>query len=633
MTFRYGKISKLSRRLAAILSCVCLLAVLLAGCGDKGGATRGEKGSEESEESSSQSIETTESGETPGGNGQTVPTMSTEEMYQGFLDGTERVYCDNREYTFYDSVADAEVKFFSDKNGYTLKEFVREIQEILDLEPDISIRITAVNWAMMDWGNDGEPELALEVITDGDLWEEGDDYQFGIKNIDGKLQICYRTVSAYRSYNYFENRYGLVSDNYYWGMGYGSTTGWLDANGEYHFLYGVSSDAANYVYDGEGGLADALNKIAEREGDEYLFESFQVLQYRLKEYEEGENEKEVYRYTYEYYGGENYDDEPDEHLKSLFLEAFDTAGFKLYSWEEINDILKQRQKECGLTPEMALESDEEFTWTAMEKDEFWPGKVTTVKTADEFMAAIESNAIIYLEPGTYDLTKWLQSDNRLNTVPQYMYSEDYDSYNADGVLYGGYDDESWEIVVNRVRNLVITSADPANPARIVCDCPMAVVLNFRNCSFVELDNVIMGHEVEPGHCSGDVVGIYGCNVFDLNGCDLYGCGAHAFDLTKCNGVTVKDCVIHDCTYGCMTAYNPGYVCIYDTVFENCREYDMFSIYYGDVYFSGCTFRNLNGNMMWLDENSYVSFYDCQFDVRALESLQGNDVYGSRIQVY
>ena len=627
---RSGKAFDLRRKLVMIMA--CLLVIVMAGC-SKGGSTEGS----EEEESGKKTKKTEESVSEPSADGegesQVVTKPTSEELYKGFLAGTERVYCDNREYVFYDSVADAEVKFFSDKNGYTLKEFVREIQEILDLEPDISIRVSAVNWAMMDWGNDGEPELALEVITDGDLWEEGDDYQFAIKNIDGKLQICYRTVSAYRSYNYYENRYGLVSDYYYWGMGYGSTVGWLDANGDYHFLYGVSSDAADYVYDEEGKLSDAFAKIEEREGDEDLFDSFQVLQYRIKEYEEGEDESEVYRYTYEYYGGEYYDDEPDEQLKSLFLEAFDTAGFKLYTWEEINDILKQRQKECGLTPEMALEGDEEFVWTSMEKDEFWPGKVTTVKTADEFMAAIESNAIIYLEPGTYDLTKWLTSNDRLSTVPQYMYSEDYDSYNADGILYGGYDDESWEIVVNRVKNLVIASADQANPARIVCDCPMAVVLNFRNCSFVELNNVIMGHEVEPGHCSGDVVGIYGCQVFDLKQCDLYGCGAHAFDLTKCNGVTVTDCVIHDCTYGCLTAYEPGYVCIYNTVFENCREYDMFSIYYGDFYFNGCTFRNLNGNMLWMDENSYVSFYDCQFDVRALESLQSNGAYGSRIQVY
>lgn len=42
-----------------------------------------------------------------------------------------------------------------------------------------------------------------------------------------------------------------------------------------------------------------------------------------------------------------------------------------------------------------------------------------IKNADEFKTAIENNASIYPEPGTYDLTKWLQSDNRLSTDPQY----------------------------------------------------------------------------------------------------------------------------------------------------------------------------------------------------------------------
>ena len=83
----------------------------------------------------------------------------------------------------------------------------------------------------------------------------------------------------------------------------------------------------------------------------------------------------------------------------------------------------------------------------------------------------------------------------------------------------------------------------------------------------------------------------------------------------------------------MTMYDPGFVIIRNTKFENCREFDMFTLTEGSAYFDNCTFRNLEGNMVNLGENGYITFSDCQFDVNALNSLQSNPKYQNQISIY
>ena len=77
---------------------------------------------------------------------------------------------------------DAKYDYFEKGTGYTLKEFIGRIQQVESVESDTSIRVGSVSHALLDCGNDGEPELALQVLCEGDLWGEGTDYSFIIKN-------------------------------------------------------------------------------------------------------------------------------------------------------------------------------------------------------------------------------------------------------------------------------------------------------------------------------------------------------------------------------------------------------------------------------------------------------------------
>lgn len=625
---KFEKSSKLSRKLAAILSCVCLLAVLMAGCGDEGEASHGKKSSEDVKESSSQEVESTETGETPGGNDQTVTTLSTEELYQGFIDGLVRVYCDNQDYTFYDSVADEEYKMFGNKEGYTLKEMVGVIQGILDVTPDITARVGNVYYATIDCGRDGEPELLVEIYNEGDLWGTENLYQFIIKNVNGKLQICNKLTETYNDECYVNTKTGLAQKNYYYGMGSQNGVGYLDANCEYHFLY--SYDITYNYGESNDPIYSALADIAKREGNEAMFDCFDVLQYRFSEYQDNEDEKQVLKSTYYYYGGEEYDAEPDAETKALLEEAFAKAGYQLYTKEEINGMIDARLKEFGFPKQEQIYEDY-IEWETVEKEGFWPGEVVTVKDADEFMKAIGSNKIIYLEPGTYDLTKWLQGTG-FNGVPQYLFG-DYSSENSVGVSYTGYDDSSWEIHVCFIENMTIASKNPSKPAQIVCDCPSALVMEFDQCAFIELQDLVMGHEVEPGYCTGDVVGFDESSYCTLTKCDLYGCGAYGADFYNCDSASVQDCVIHDCTYGCMNIVNSGYLYVENCKFENCKEFTMFEIYDTGVSFYNCTFRNLEGNLVSNSESAYVSFSDCVFDENALKSIQNHPLYEENIWIY
>jgi hypothetical protein len=617
-------------RAALVASVAIVLACGAAGCQSKTDDTSGEV--EESTEASKETSKDTSVEPSVDGDGdsQQKTQLTSKEMYEGFLRGEIPVYCDNQEYTYYKWDDGEEHPYFEKSVGYTLKELVGRIQQVETVSQDTDTRVGSVSHVMLDCGDDGEPELALQVACEGDVWGEGTDYSFVIKNIDGKLQICYRTVSGYRSYNEIINHYGYIDDSYYWGMGWSTTCGFMDASGKYQYVYNVTADSGyGYNYGGDDPLSKAFAEAGE-EASEELFDSFEILAYRFQEWQEDENATEIVKYSYEVYCEEG--DPIEQEVRDLVEGIFAKANFKLYTQDEIVEMLQNRYKECGLTSAMTDYEYEEFEWAYLERKDFWPGKVANVKSVDELMAAVENDALIFLAPGTYNVTQWLKAGDNFDKIPRWKF-EDEGEINYPGILYTGWDDDSWEIMLYQMKNIVLASADAYNPAKIVCECPMSRVLAFEECGFIDLQDIVFGHEIEPGYCSGDVLSFDQCYFMDVKGCDLYGCGAHALEIWKSHDITISDSVIHDCTYGCMTMYDPGYVIIRNTIFENCKEFDMFTLTEGSAYFDSCTFRNLNGNMVNLGEYGYMTFSDCQFDVNALNSLQKNPKYDSQIYVY
>lgn len=83
----------------------------------------------------------------------------------------------------------------------------------------------------------------------------------------------------------------------------------------------------------------------------------------------------------------------------------------------------------------------------------------------------------------------------------------------------------------------------------------------------------------------------------------------------------------------MTAYTAGWMVVTDTVFENCRDYEMFVISDTEVAFSGCTFHNLEGDLVTLYGWGSASFSDCKFDNDLLRQLTSHPKYEDSIWIY
>ena len=620
--YRKGRSARKVARWSMLLAMLMLLSACVIGC-EKKPAESSEEGTESVSSPEAQSTEPSVDGE---GESKPRPNVSSSELYDGFLRGEERVYFDKQNYGYYDSASETEKTYFPDSNGYLLKELVGRIQTVDGTDLEVPIRVTGVSFVTLDCGDDGEPELCVQVACAGDDWGAANTYEFVIKNFDGKLQACYRAVSGYRSYSEVINHHGYVEDHYYWGMGWHSTNGFIDGDGNYHYVYAVTADSGYGWIGGEDALSKAMSEVAENEGEE-LLDYFDILAYSFQEWKEGEKEDEIVKYSYEIYVD---GDDAEKEIRDLIEKIFAKAGIKLYSQQEIQAMIEMRHQEFGLTSAMAEYEYDGMDWKNVDQKDFWPGKVVNVKTTDEFIKALGDNTMIYLEPGTYNLTQWMRSEGGFEKIPERLFEDE--GINPPGVLYTGWDEDSWETVIHQLNNLVISSADPKNPARVVCECPMARVLSFENCNYVDINHIVFGHEIEPGHCSGDVLDFTDSNGISVNGCDLYGCGAYGLSVYRSRDVSVNDSVIHDCTYGCMNVYD-GNAYVNNTRFEDCKEFTMFSVSSGSLYFYSCNFRNLQGNMAYVGEDGYMGFSDCQFDVKALESLQKNEKFGNQLYIY
>ncbi len=281
---------------------------------------------------------------------------------------------------------------------------------------------------------------------------------------------------------------------------------------------------------------------------------------------------------------------------------------------------------------------EEIDWDSWMGNE---GETYIVSDMAEFMEAVDDNNTIILMPGTYNVTEWL-SDYIFESWDWEKYDEIRDpeaEYDPDKAIeYGIYSDYAFDgdqIIIYNVDNLTIMSADPENPAEIVCEPRYADVLTFIDCDSLVLNHVIMGHTKEEGYCSGDVLALNYCYTVSIEDCELYGCGAYAFDFESCYSVKIRDTEVHDCTYGCFMSNNTSELEITHSSFHDCREFSMFEVNGSDVTFIGCSFDSLDGNLISVADDgvSEVYFICCKLDEGAEASLEENGALDSQIFVY
>lgn len=562
--------------------------------------------------------------------------VSSREMYEAFVAGTGKLYTHRNNPTSFQMVGEEylPVPIFDSNTGYTLEEFLKKVVEA---ENDADFAVSGISYTLLDCGNDGEPELALSVSFD--YYYDTMTREYIIKNFDGQLELCYATESYYRYYEGLNNHYGKITGGGSAGAAYNVyDVAYLDANGDYRLVYSAEESYAA-LWTLSDRYPDAVYGVL---GDVDVWETeYFLTTYSFEPYDENNMEK---YYSNQYFcaevSDESWVDFDVEENKAVIQSILDKAGVKLYSLAEINALVEKREKELGITTEMKEYEELDLTPVSLDLDGINGIAQVVAGTVDELMNALAPKTTVILKSGEYNVTDWtIKQINKGNISDYYEVhdlaeTDDYDystTHDSIEFTYRLWPEEP-ELCISYLNHCTIRSEDPKNPARIVCTPRSADVLFLTDCENVTIQDVVMGHTEGNDECSGDVLSLYNSSRITIDGCDLYGCGATALNISDCYNTTVTGCDIHDCTIGCVSLYDTYGFDVSDTTFHDVNGFWMFSVYGGSMYFENCTFKNLNGEFL-NNESWYVTFSNCTFDPAIRMEIEDHPMYGNSVFIY
>ena len=228
-------------------------------------------------------------------------------------------------------------------------------------------------------------------------------------------------------------------------------------------------------------------------------------------------------------------------------------------------------------------------------------------SVDSFLAALGSDRMIILRPGKYDLTQ----------------ASDYGGAGTEHYYWADVND-GYELVLNRLKNLLILGEDGADAVSVVTQPRYANVLRFADCSAVTLCNLTAGHTLEQGVCVGGVLYFGSCIDVSVDGCILYGCGTVGITAKNCRQVFADRTTIKECSNGAIWADNS-----YDIRFTDGKIYD-------------CGLKNSCFDLLQSNENTGFAVINTEIydnDAQLLLSsshsagveLRGCRVYGNQLQ--
>ncbi len=251
--------------------------------------------------------------------------------------------------------------------------------------------------------------------------------------------------------------------------------------------------------------------------------------------------------------------------------CLDRAGNEL-SKDQLENM---KQSDCSYDGPVINEApaSPEITYDASGRE------VAVVRTADEFLAAIQPGVNIMLDADVIDLSTACDYGSGMSDY--YYWRECYDGC---------------ELVITGVDGLSITS----EIRTLIEAVPRyANVLNFENCHELWLSGFRAGHTTEPGECSGGVLNFSNCTGVGVDGCSLYGCGILGISAENTDALSVTGTEIHDCSFGAVSLY-----AVHDVIFKNCDIHDCpqpeLCFYDG-----GATYDNGRGKSAYYDSGCYT----------------------------
>lgn len=266
---------------------------------------------------------------------------------------------------------------------------------------------------------------------------------------------------------------------------------------------------------------------------------------------------------------------------------------------------------------------------AMQKDVSWDGKTksvyigkkpivkppiknpvtVTVSNADELVAALGSNKIIKVEPGTYDLSK-----------VRYKTSSDSVSWTS------VYDGE--ELTLTGIVNLTIEGSG-SGQSEIVVEPRYANIFKFIDSSSISLRNLKIGHTIIKDYeCNAGVIELQSSDTINIDKCTLYGCGSEGIYASGVSDLKFTDSVIENCNLRVMTIINSKNMSFTNGTFRNCKYISMFDFWSSNgIVFDKCLIDSNQcdaGTAFLSLVSSNVKFINSKFTNNKADSFKSCD---------
>lgn len=236
--------------------------------------------------------------------------------------------------------------------------------------------------------------------------------------------------------------------------------------------------------------------------------------------------------------------------------------------------------------------------------------INTVNVSNirELYEAINDNTRIILEAGTYNISQ-LPFEQRYNNKINHTEGD------GDPWVDEFYDKDT--ICVSSVNNLLIEAKEGAS-VTICTEDAYEAPLSFQSCNNVTLSGLTLGHEVEPGSCSGAVVFLDDVNMVTIEDCRLYGSGTYGIAANYSHNINVNDTEIYECTYGLVNLYYTDNATFRDCSMHDSTGFDMIDLQnVWHILFDGC---NITDNFVDDDTCALidsigddVKFTNCHFE--------------------
>lgn len=267
-------------------------------------------------------------------------------IYERFLAGEEPLFFRKETYFSNDNF---DSSFCAQANKpYQLYEICNMINIVCNSGAPVNELSNNISYAYIDCGADGIVELAL-LFHDLEDYYDPEDVTLVIKDVDGRLEVCYNMQPYYRESWEISNMYGVIAYNCNAGTGYYiEDVGCLRTDGIYHMAYSISKDYLFYEFSLPEDFPYELS------GNETIG----LITYSIGD---SENHKDYYLLeSYDYALGDSVID-----IDKLSKAVADVTGMEFCSCEEIQDLIAAREIEIGLTEE--IKNGAEVEWIPIDE--------------------------------------------------------------------------------------------------------------------------------------------------------------------------------------------------------------------------------------------------------------------------